>query len=147
MDARRRSLLTIYLDTSLLVSAMTTEPRSAESTRWLADHEDAGLVISDWVIAEFSSAVAVKQRRGDVGAADGAEARAMFATLVASVFDVVPVTRPQFRSAARLAEAVDTGLRASGALHIAIALDLGLALVTLDRGMARAATLAGVRIA
>lgn len=139
--------MTIYLDTSLLVAAMAPETGTAAAMAWMTDHAEVSLVISDWVIAEFASAIAVKQRRGDIDADDARAAQAQFAALVSTVFEVVMVTRPHFRAAARIAETSAAGLRAGDALHLAIAADLGLSVATLDRGMARAAAEAGVRIA
>ena len=40
----------LYLDTSLLVAALTEEPRTDSVQTWLGDQEPEELVISDWVV-------------------------------------------------------------------------------------------------
>ena len=52
----------LYLDTSVLVSALVNEPDSAKTQARLAAHQAEGMAISDWVVTEFSSALALKLR-------------------------------------------------------------------------------------
>ena len=43
-----------YVDTSVLVSALTLETRTAQMQQWLAGQQADQLTVSDWTITEFS---------------------------------------------------------------------------------------------
>jgi uncharacterized protein len=73
--------LTIYLDTSLLVAALTPEQRTVDVLEWLNRQDPDELSISDWVICEFSSALSTKMRTRQISAAQRAGALAAFARL------------------------------------------------------------------
>ncbi len=62
--ALSKSGLTVYVDTSVLVAALTHESRTGEMQEWLAAQPVGGLAISDWVMTEFSAALSVKLRTG-----------------------------------------------------------------------------------
>ena len=134
----------LYLDTSLLVAALTHEARTTWMQEWLAAQAVDELIISDWVVTEFSSALSVKVRTGQLSPAHRAEALALFNSLADASFTILPVTRLEFRTAARFADQHETGLRAGGALHLAVAANHGLRLQSLDRGLVHAATALGV---
>ena len=64
----------LYLDTSLLVSALTNEAETERMQGWLGQQQADDLAISDWVQTEFSSALSIKLRAGQIGAAHRAAA-------------------------------------------------------------------------
>lgn len=133
-----------YVDTSVLVAALTKEARTPRAERWLtAEHADT-LAISEWVIAEFSAALSVKLRDGSIGVEGRREALGAFAAMTADSFELLPVTSAHFRAAARLADQHQAGLRAPDALHLAIASHEHATLCTLDRRLASAGNAAGV---
>jgi len=129
----------LYVDTSVLVAALTPEDRSADIQHWLSAQEAAELHVSDWVVTEFSSALSIKVREGALTPEHRAEVLAVFTAVVDESFTVLPVSRDDFRTAARFADQVDAGVRAGDALHLAIAGGHGATLCTLDRKLLSAA--------
>jgi predicted nucleic acid-binding protein len=134
----------LYLDTSLLLAALTREQRTAQVQNWLAEQPTESLMISDWVVTEFSAALSVKLRTKQLAARQRADALALFTTLCEESFLRLSVSREDFQAAARFADQYKSGLRAGDSLHLALAANHGLRLVTLDKGLARAAIALGI---
>ena len=134
----------LYLDTSVLVSALTNEPETAAVQSWLARQDARDLTISDWVLTEFSSALSIKLRTGQLGPDHRAAALALFTRLAAETLRILSVERGSFRTAARFADQSTLNLRAGDALHLAICADQGATLCTLDRRLIEAAPMVGV---
>jgi hypothetical protein len=124
---------------------LTNEAETERMQRWLGRQPENELAISDWVTTEFSSALSIKLRTGQIGAAHRADALAMFTQLATDSFAVVPVSRLQFRTAARFVEQHALGLRAGDALHLAICADHGATLCTLDRRLSDAGSALGLK--
>lgn len=133
-----------YLDTSLLVAALTREVRTTALQGWLAEQEPGSLAISDWVVTERSAALSVKLRSKQLTARQRADALSLFTAMSEESCVRLPVTAVAFHDAARFADQSAAGLRAGDALHPAVAATHGLVLVTLDKGLARAATMLGI---
>ena len=110
----------VYIDTSALVPAFIREPRSEAILAWL-ETSGEGLVVSEWSIAEFSSAAAIKVRTGEIASATAKQARARFLDFAQDHCSVAVPQRAEFRRAAELAGEVNLKLRAGDALHLAIA--------------------------
>src|SRR5205807_6668753 len=94
---------------------------------------------------EFSSALSIKLRTGQINARHRADALAMFTRLSADSLAILPVSGLQFRAAARFADQHALGLRAGDALHLAICADHGATLCTLDRRLGEAGLALGVK--
>jgi uncharacterized protein len=137
--------LTLYLDTSLLVAALTNETETGRMQAWLGEQEPSSLAISDWVITEFSAALSMKLRSGQIEAIHRADALAMFTRLSVDSFTTLLISGLQFRTAARFADQHALGLRAGDALHLAICADHGATLCTLDRRLSDAGPVLGVK--
>jgi predicted nucleic acid-binding protein len=135
----------LYLDTSLLVAALSTEPKVREVQSWLAEQDPALLAISNWVISEFSAALSVKLRTGQITPPFRAGMLAAFNELAEHSLQLWPVVQNHFHAAAKLADRYALGLRAGDALHLAISADHGATLCTLDRRLAEAGDALGVQ--
>jgi uncharacterized protein len=68
----------------------------------------------------------------------------MFIRLCEDNLTIVPVSRIQFRMAARFVDQYVLGLRAGDALHLAVCADQGATICTLDRRRTEAALALGV---
>ena len=133
-----------YVDTSILVAALLNEVHTDAAQQWLSRQAAGQLLISDWVVTEFSAALSVKLRNRQIEQAHRSDALALFTRLTEESFETLSVSRSDFRIAARYADQYLTGLRAGDALHLAIAANHGASLHTLDRQLAKAGQSLGV---
>ena len=110
----------IYADTSALVLAFIREPKSDAVLKWIESSGER-LIVSEWAIAEFSSAAAIKVRTGQSTPGLAKQARERFLAFVEEHCAVAVPQRAEFRRAADLAADPELKLRAGDALHLAIA--------------------------
>jgi len=122
---------------------LTAEPSAHRIQAWLGAQPADSLSISDWTIAEFSSALALKVRTRQLPSVERAASLAAFNRLVTESLSVLPVLAHHFRAAARYADHDDLAVRAADALHLAVAVDNGAVLYTLNRGLHEACVLVG----
>lgn len=138
--------MSIYCDTSILVTALVGEDASDRVLAWLAEKAREKLVISDWCVTEFSSALSVKLRNGAVGTEQRAETLAAWAALREASLETVPVAASNFRIAADFCDRAELRIRAGDALHLAIAAAHGHSIATLDATQANAALELGIPV-
>lgn len=135
----------VYIDTSVWVAALCREPLTAMAQDWLEQQPPGALHVSGWVQTEFASALASKQRVGQLDAIQAAEVMTLFSATIEQACRRVSVQEADFALAARLVTDTASDLRAGSALHLAMAAREGLALVTLDSTLAKAALRFGVQ--
>lgn len=135
----------IYVDTSVIVALLTVEPRTQEVTTWYAGLRDTP-TCSDWLLTEFSSALSIKIRTGQITEASAKRVRKEFESLTEGGVRIVTVSRAAFRQAAEMVKHYDHGLSAGDSLHLAVALELGATdIATLDGTLATNAKLNGMK--
>lgn len=126
----------VYADTSVIVPLLTAEPKTQAVTAWFSGLPDV-LACSDWLLAEFYSALSIKLRTGQISEANAKRVRKEFEALADGGLRIVPVSRNAFRQAAKMAQKHAHGLRAGNALHLAVALELEAShMATLDSALA-----------
>lgn len=136
----------IYLDTSAAVPLFVHEPASDAVDRWISSCKDI-IAASDWLVTEFSSAMAVKTRTGQITARQAKKAWSEFETFCNGGLRLLPVSRATFSEAGRIVRTKMAILRSGDALHIAAALEMGAAsLATLDAVMGKSANHLGLRL-
>lgn len=138
--------MTVYLDTSVLVALLTNDPLTARATAFLRANAPV-LVLSDFVAAEFASAMARRVRTRELAPED---ARAAFTTLdtwAARTTRRVETTSADVSAAEAFLRRLDLTLLTPDALNIAIAQRVGAALATFDVKMAASARTLGVNVA
>lgn len=136
----------IYVDTSVIVPLLTTEPKTEAVTAWFSKLHDTP-TCADWLLTEFSSAISIKLRTGRITETNAKRVRKEFELLADGGLRIVPVSRDAFRQAAKMAQQHEHGLRSGDSLHLAVALELGAShMATLDGTLAANAKRNGMKL-
>ena len=129
-----------YVDTCVLVSLFHNDGGYAAAEAWLAQVEDLELWISHWVLLEFASATALRQRRGEL---ETSRIEALQLALEQFRNERLGMLEPRgddfLLARSWLQEFASSGLRAADALHLAVAHRHGLTLVSADSTLVSAA--------
>jgi uncharacterized protein len=126
----------IYVDTSVLVALLTNESTAPAIRRWYAEDNHSVFVTSDWVLSEFSSALSLKVRTGQLTTTQADAVQKTFDSFIEGGIRLVEVSRQAFRHSAKLIQSMPE-LRADDALHLAVALELSVKeFATLDKLLA-----------
>jgi predicted nucleic acid-binding protein len=124
----------VYLETSVLVPLFLPEPESERVQRWLERQTDKILLISEWTLTEFASALGLKVRSKLLQLHKAQEAQKLFEKLAAQSLHVHVPTRADYVRAKDYLSEYGLGLRAGDALHLAIAFnETAKAVYSLDR--------------
>lgn len=135
--------MTFYVDASAIVAVVASEPTSALVDKLIRETSSTTFV-SDFAMVECSAALAKNSR---VKGRTMHEADNVYVELDAwslVMAEQVDITSRDVADATTFVRRSGLALRAPDAIHIAAARRLGATLLTLDRGMARAATILGV---
>lgn len=135
----------LYVDTSVIVPLLTTEPKTGAVTAWFAKLHDTP-ACADWLLTEFHSALSIKIRTGQINEIDAKRVRKEFEMLADGGLRIVPVSRDAFRHAAKMVQQYEHGLRSGDSLHLAVALELeAIQMATLDSNLAANAKRNGIK--
>ena len=123
----------IYLDTSVLVALLANENSAPMIRQWYAESNTELLLTADWTLSEFSSALSLKQRTGQLTAQQVLAINEAFEHFTENGVRLLVVSRQAFRRSAKLIQTMP-GLRAGDALHLAVAMEAGVeSFATLDK--------------
>ena len=137
--------MSAYLDASVLLPTLITEPSSPLVDRFIAETAD-NLIISEFAAAEVASALSRLVRTGALDTGDAMERLADFDVWRAGSAEDIDLRAADVRLAHIFVRRFDLMLRAPDALHAAICRREDLLLVTLDKRLARAAQALGVSV-
>lgn len=130
----------IYVDTSVFVALCTTEPKSDDVAKWYIN-SSAKMISSTWAFTEFSSALSLKVRTGQITEKQSREAWKKFDGLCQNDIELLPIENKVYYSAGILVIGSKSNLRAGDALHLAVAKQLkSKSLATLDKVLAKNAS-------
>lgn len=136
----------LYIDTSVVVALLTKEVKSPSVFQWYSSLKEIP-VSSDWLLPEFSSAISIKVRTGQLSEAESIRVLNEFDVFVGGGLRLVPLSRDAIKRAGVLARNHLSGLRSGDSLHLAAALELGVShMATLDKNQALNATNLGLEL-
>ena len=135
----------LYLDANVIIPLFTTD-KFSDRARALVENEDHDLFISDFTAAEFASVIAVRFRRRELDEEQARSVFLVFDTWTETETPLETATSADIHVATNALRRLDLNLRAPDAIHIAIALRLGLTLATFDERMAAAARELGLAV-
>jgi uncharacterized protein len=138
--------LSIYLDTSVVIPFFLPDPFVVRAKAFLST-EPSGLVISDFVSAEFASAVGRRLRMKQLNLGEAQMALANFEIWIDQAASRTETISADVRTVYTVLRRLNLPLRTPDALHIAIAQRLGAELATFDARMAENAKSLGVALA
>ncbi len=137
----------LYLDTSFITPLIKQETTSERVTRFIAGLPAGKLTISHWTRVEFSSMLAREVRMGGMDAKGAGNAATQFDAIVAESFSVLLPGPDAFDLARRYIGRFESGLRASDALHLAIAsTHRATAIYSLDKLLIKAGEMFGLPV-
>jgi uncharacterized protein len=137
----------LYFDTSLLAPLILQEATSGRIERFVAGLPAGELAISHLTRIEFSSLLAREVRMGGLVGQAARTADAQFETMVTESFAVLLPNADDFDLAKTYLANRASGLRASDALHLAVAQNHhGAAIYSLDKTLLKAGKLLGLPV-
>ena len=130
--------MSCYLDTSILISMIMKDAGSARVDAWL-DSSNEALHVSAWAMAEFAAVLWRRQRNREIADTAPAAAILELESWAANFAVRLGLSASAGDAASILAKRPDLKLSAPDALHLALAVQAGLTLVTSDLRLAKAA--------
>ena len=137
--------LTIYLDNSVVVPLLLPDIFAGRAEAFLLS-APTGLIVSDFVSAEFSSVVGIRLRTGKLKLKDARTALANFDLWRGQRTLTAETTTRDIRAAESMLRRLDLTLRAPDAINLAVAQRLAADLATFDAKMAACASKLGITV-
>ena len=129
-----------YVDTCVLVSMFHNDSGYPAAEAWLKHAEQHELWISHWVLLEFASATALRQRRGALEVSRIEVLQEALENFRTERLGMLEPRGEDFLLARSWVQVLSkSGLRAADALHLAVAHRHELTLVSADRTLVTAA--------
>lgn len=138
--------MSVYLDASILVSLFSVDSLTPQAERFLRTSVGE-VIVSDFAVAEFASAIARRVRMGRLDAKDAYGIFADFDTWTTDVASRVETTSGDVAAAGAFVRRLDLPLRTADAINIAIAHRLAATLATFDVKMGQSAKALGMAVA
>ena len=136
----------MYIDTSVIVAMLTDEPKTQACKDWFSGLKQAPMS-GDWLVTEFYSAIALKQRIGQLREKGLKATMHQFEQLTNNGgIKLMPIARESFSNAGKLTHQ-HANTRAGDALHLSVAMQCeAKAFVTLDNVQAASAKQLGFEV-
>jgi uncharacterized protein len=135
----------IYADTSLLLPVYVPEVNSDTANEVVKGAKE--LLVSDLTVAEFLVGLARKVKLGTLSQQLAAQVRASFEQHIAEGYlQRVPLVSSYSEAAGQLAVQSPVMLRTLDAIHLAVAIQHGAVVATLDTRLSEAAQAIGVEV-
>lgn len=113
---------TVYIDTSLLVSAFSNEPQQAIALALLQDPQWEQVCASDWTVAEFTCALQAKVLRGETPPEVAHTIGQTLKNLMTQgALHRIAVLREDYAAVQRAVPSLNCLVRGADALHLAVA--------------------------
>ena len=130
----------IYLDSCVVLSLFLGDSGYGPAEQWLLAQANQPLLVSHWVLLEFSGVVALCLRRGDLTAQRSLAIHAEFECFRHERLGLLEPRGADYLQARQwLQEFKGPPLRSGDALHLAIAKRQNLTIASADRGLVKAA--------
>lgn len=137
--------MTIYLDNSVVVPLLLPDAFAARAEAFLLSGP-IGLIVSDFVSAEFASVVGSRLRTGILAIKDARAVLTNFDLWSGQRTSGAETSTSDIRAAESMLRRLDLTLRAPDAINLAITQRLGADLATFDAKMAASATKLGISV-
>jgi predicted nucleic acid-binding protein len=136
--------LRVYIDASVVVALFTMDSSSAKASTFLRTRAPV-IVISDFVAAEFASAIAGRVRMKTLTIEQARTALSNFDVWSGTLSSRIETLSIDIRTAETFLRRLASTLRTPDAIHIAIAQRTDAELATFDAKMARSARMLGMK--
>lgn len=137
--------MSFYLDTNVVVPFFRPDPATAAVERWFSGAK-ASVAISDFGAVEFAAVLSRDVRANAISATQAKASLDKFDIWREQGARYIAVGSNDIQQAEQLVCDFRSKLRAPDALHLAVATNAGLTLVTLDQRLADAAAMTGAGV-